>query len=378
MTNEIKTINTLFEKSFTEIESKMKELFINDIKIHENIKSIENYESKSNYLDNIIIDRKQELKILKQLLLLKEQKKLNFEYIISKYLIQIISSTNKNNQKIEQNFNLNEKKKRVNSIIKNFSNEFNFYLTKDKNNKKKLHRYNSDLFNKELNKKNISNILNNDINNNIVNINNKPNIININTINININENYENKSDGIHGKKIEDKKDKNAKRNIINYIPNKNLKKSRENLEYYLMKNNKDKPNKNIKLNYTHFTKLIFEKIVNHINRNNKSILVLLYNIYIKIKLKDLLCFNTLKNLFLSKIITFMKKSSDIYNNKENEIQNDDEFLENINLNFNEYNNMNNIDKYKNNLMELKNINKEINDINGQIIYFIGTLEGND
>ena len=42
----------------------------------------------------------------------------------------------------------------------------------------------------------------------------------------------------ILNKKYEIDTDKNAKRNIINYIPNKNLKKSRENLEYYLMKKN--------------------------------------------------------------------------------------------------------------------------------------------
>ena len=65
MKKKIDNLNNLFEKSLKEIESKMKELFLNETKIKENVKTIKNLENKNIYLDNAIKDKKTELNILK-------------------------------------------------------------------------------------------------------------------------------------------------------------------------------------------------------------------------------------------------------------------------------------------------------------------------
>ena len=124
MKKKIDNLNNLFEKSLKEIESKMKELFLNEIKIKENVKTIKNLENKNIYLDNAIKDKKTELNILKQLLVLKEKKKLNFEFIISKCLSEIKIPEDKNEEKNQNLIN----RKKVNSLLEDFNKEFNYYL----------------------------------------------------------------------------------------------------------------------------------------------------------------------------------------------------------------------------------------------------------
>ena len=336
-------ISVLFEKSLKDIEAKMKELFINKIKIKENVKSIQHYENKNFYLDNVIKDKKTELGILKQLLILKEKKKSNFDYIISKYFSHIIMLNNKNKE-IKPNV-INEKK--VNSLLKAFNNEFNYYLNLDKkNSKKKLHRYNSDLFNKELLKKNNEDFNNNDYNNH----NYKP-LINNNKI-----------------KNISKKANNNF--NNINYEGNKNLTKSRENLEYYFL-NNKNKKNKTE--NYFSFIKLIFLKI--NIYRNNINKIFLSKIIYISkfIKFKEFLSFWNIRKAIISRIKIIMTKSSQIYNTDTNEdIINDDDFINNLNFNYNnKIENKNKIQAFKSGLEEMKNINSNVKEIIIKINDFI-------
>lgn len=342
-------INILFEKSLEDIESKMKELFLNKIKIKENVKSIKAFENKNIYLENVINEKKTELNILKQLLLLKEKKKLNFEYIISKYLSDIILPNNNNNINSKNPNVIN--KNRVNSILKEFNNEFNFYLNMNhKRSKKKLHRYNSDLFNKELLKKNQEDFINNNKNNHIIK-----------------NVKYSSKN------KERNTSEKDNKKNsyIIKYEGNKNLKKSRENLEYYFLQNQKEKK---AKMDYISFIKLIFLKINNYSNNTNKDILSKLILIYKFNKLKDLLNFIRIKKTIITSINIIMMKSSEIYNiNKNQEIMEDEEFLKNINSNENKgIENNNKIQDYKNNLEKMKDINNEINEINLRINDFMG------
>ena len=339
MTKELNNINILFEKSFKEIESKMKELFLNKIKIKENVKTIKQFENKNIYLDNVIRDKKNELNILKQLLILKEQKKLNFEFIISKYLSDVVLPNN--NIKDEKKENI-VNKKRVNSLLEEFNYEFNYYLNmNNKKSKKKLHRYNSDLFNKELLKKNNEDFLDN----------NKNNHINKNII-------YSSKD------KIRNTSEKNNKNKYcqINYEGNKNLKKSRENLEYYLIQSKKEK---RAKIDFVSFVKLIFLKLNKHKNNVNKEILSKLIFIYQLYKLKDLLNYTNIKKVIISQIKTIMIKSSEIYNiNTNQEIMNDDEFLKNVKpLEYNETENKNKINRYINGLEKIKEINNEINEI---------------
>ena len=83
--------------------------------------------------------------------------------------------------------------------------------------KKKLHRYNSDLFNRELLKKNQEDIMKLKVDKNIDNNN--------------TNNNRTNKMRNISQNYIK------SNYNIINYEGNKNLKKSRENLEYFFIQN---------------------------------------------------------------------------------------------------------------------------------------------
>ena len=84
-----------FNEIINDMELKTKEIFINNIKIKENVRAIKRIENKNNFLEDMLSDKKNELKILKQLIILKEQKKLNFEDIISKYLYQLICMNNR-------------------------------------------------------------------------------------------------------------------------------------------------------------------------------------------------------------------------------------------------------------------------------------------
>ena len=348
MKKKIDNLNNLFEKSLKEIESKMKELFLNEIKIKENVKTIKNLENKNIYLDNAIKDKKTELNILKQLLVLKEKKKLNFEFIISKCLSEIKIPEDKNEEKNQNLIN----RKKVNSLLEDFNKEFNYYLNMDnKKSKKKLHRYKSDLFNKELLKKNHEDFINM----------NKKDYINNNKNIISDNQNKV--------RNISEKNDKNNLNLKINYEGNKNLKKSRENLEYYFLKNIKEKQSKMDKIS---FIKLIFLKINTHKNNINKEIFSKLLLIYKLNKLKDFLNYMNIKRFIISTIKTIITKSSEIYNiNKNQEIISDDEFLENINLKkYNDIESKNKINNFINTLEKMKDINNGINEINLKLINF--------
>jgi hypothetical protein len=356
MKKKIDNLNNLFEKSLKDIESKMKELFLNEIKIKENVKTIKNLENKNIYLDNAIKDKKTELNILKQLLVLKEKKKLNFEFIISKCLSEIKIPEDKNEEKNQNLIN----RKKVNSLLEDFNKEFNYYLNMDnKKSKKKLHRYKSDLFNKELLKKNHEDFINM----------NKKDYINNNKNIISDNQNKV--------RNISEKNDKNNLNLKINYEGNKNLKKSRENLEYYFLKNIKEKQSKMDKIS---FIKLIFLKINTHKNNINKEIFSKLLLIYKLNKLKDFLNYMNIKRFIISTIKTIITKSSEIYNiNKNQEIINDDEFLGNIILKkYNEIESKNKIKNYKNGLEKMKNINNQIYEVNLKLINFIEKIKNSD
>jgi hypothetical protein len=164
--------------------------------------------------------------------------------------------------------------------------------------------------------------------------------------------------------KIRNTSEKNNKNKYyqINYEGNKNLKKSRENLGYYLIQSKKEK---RAKIDFFSFVKLIFLKLNKHKNNVNKEILSKLIFIYQLYKLKDLLNYTNIKKVIISQIKTIMIKSSEIYNiNTNQEIANDDEFLKNVKpLEYNETENKNKINQYINGLEKIKEINNEINDI---------------
>ena len=79
-----------------------------------------------------------------------------------------------------------------------------------------------------------------------------------------------------------------------------------------------------------------------------------------------------IKRFIISTIKTIITKSSEIYNiNKNQEIINDDEFLEKINLKkYNEIESKNKINNFINTLEKMKDINNGINEINLKLINF--------
>ena len=296
-----------FNGVINDMELKAKEIFINNIKIKENLKDIKRIENKKSFLEDILSDKINELNILKYLIILKEQKKLNFDEIISKYLYQLICMNNRNNNKIDllkrKNLIINEKYKIVNKLLDNFNNEFNNCLNVQTNNRKEKTKTKKYTTNDK--KHYLSNVFSNGVNKysykassscNIKNKKNTNNLINDEEKKINLNDfimkkgeieeltnefqNYINKNKE-NKSKNEYKKDnnefinitpnnnlnKNANINIetfslqndrINFKANKNLEKSRENLKYLISQNDKEKINEKKSQIFNDFAKLVF------------------------------------------------------------------------------------------------------------------------
>ena len=71
---EINHAKLIFDTTIKEIELKIKDMCINDLIIKENLNKIKKIENENNYLDDILYDKKSELNLLKQLLILKQKK----------------------------------------------------------------------------------------------------------------------------------------------------------------------------------------------------------------------------------------------------------------------------------------------------------------
>ena len=132
--NKNEKLTDLVLNSLESIEHKSKTLKIKEIKIKENIRSIKNKEKKYSIITEQIATRKEELKLLKQLLYLKEQNNIdNPEEIISMYLDFIISSNNLLNDKLtslmEKEININMKQKFINKLLNEEINDDNYDLS---------------------------------------------------------------------------------------------------------------------------------------------------------------------------------------------------------------------------------------------------------
>ena len=385
-----------FDKIIKDMELKTKVNFINNIKIKENLKAIKRNENKNNILDELIFDKKSELNILKQLIILKEQKKLDFEDIISKYLYQLLLINKSTNNKIDKlkrnNLIINKKQKIINKLLESLNDEFYNYLDNENENlkNKKLKNYSLtnvfsngidqylykepssckiknntyNLINEDDKKKNIElnnikikkgeiddyikdfqiyinkNDINSKNNNDKNQINNLNNIeeknYNDNTININKNDinqiNYNNNKNI----NIKNNEKNNTQQNKLNFKVNKNLRKSRDNLKYLMSQNEKEKLNKQKIKYYNDFIKLLFLKIRNYNINIIKNYFNKLKNYNSKLKLINI--FNKIlinkRYIIISKIKEIIQKSSLIYNEIINEeIINEDAFLNNIYLN---------------------------------------------
>ena len=132
--NKNEKLTDLVLNSLESIEHKSKTLKIKEIKIKENIRSIKIKEKKYSKVTEQIATRKEELKLLKQLLYLKEQNNIdNPEEIISIYLDFIISSNNLLNEKLtslmEKEININMKQKFINKLLNEEINDDNYDLS---------------------------------------------------------------------------------------------------------------------------------------------------------------------------------------------------------------------------------------------------------
>ena len=417
---DISKINYLFEKSFKEMELKMRDVSINNIKVKENLKEIKRLENKKYSLDEIISDKKSELNVLKQLLILKENKKLDFQDIVSKYLNQLISIDDKMNKKIDKleqkNYIVEKKKKIINSLVECFNNEFNNCLNNnnninDKNDmNKKFKKYKSLLFEEKLTKINNDCYENENLNlDNINIINNKKkdndngknedfikeekkdiyndfhgsiNKTTINDINNRKNNNNEKKRGSKKNNRINeanikaknmnnlDEQKKNSILNEINFVPNKNLLNPRNNLKNIIMQNEKDKYNRKKKENNIKFIKIILaitKKIVIRLNKKTFNLLIVFNN---SLKLKIIL--DKYNKIIIPKIIKLLKNSSKIYNAEKENIIDENEFLKEIRNN-NDENNKNKyaIENFEKNLNKIKEVNEEIKEIEKKMNDFI-------
>ena len=132
--NKNEKLTDLVLNSLESIEHKSKTLKIKEIKIKENIRSIKNKEKKYSIITEQIATRKEELKLLKQLLYLKEKNNIdNPEEIINIYLDFIISSNNLLNDKLtslmEKEININMKQKFINKLLNEEINDDNYDLS---------------------------------------------------------------------------------------------------------------------------------------------------------------------------------------------------------------------------------------------------------
>ena len=132
--NKNEKLTDLVLNSLESIEHKSKTLKIKEIKIKDNIRSIKIKEKKYSKVTEQIATRKEELKLLKQLLYLKEQNNIdNPEEIISIYLDFIISSNNLLNDKLtslmEKEININMKQKFINKLLNEEINDDNYDLS---------------------------------------------------------------------------------------------------------------------------------------------------------------------------------------------------------------------------------------------------------
>ena len=180
-----------------EIDEKSKILSIKDIEIKENIRSIKLKEKKVDKINQTIMNKKEELKLIKELFLLKEKKNMNIKDIMDSYIDFLISSNdvldNKLNSLFQKEININSKQKHINKILGEDKNENDYdyiyeninrpidiskFLLKPKNKKNKNYNITENgggKYDRYLNSK----------------INNKNNYI-INNKNNNIDSNYKN------------------------------------------------------------------------------------------------------------------------------------------------------------------------------------------
>ena len=400
----------LINNTLEGIESRTKILKIKDTKIKENIRSITLKEKKLSKITEEIYNRKQELKLLKDLLHFKEQNSLNVEDIISSYLSFIVSSNNLLDDKLDslmqKEMNINKKQKFMNKLLGKEIYDENYDLNIDdktdinkpldiskfilKTKKKKVGDNGGD---------NLDNFFMNRINNN--------NLFSIKRNKLSSDSSFEKISNGIKSNDINKKSNKMNKYinkdltkyqkynintvNISKIISNNNSNNKSENIEYNnTFKNNMHsandtsnilitdrsdslnynlKPNKKLKS-----ARETLRKILNGMNKSNN-----IKSCKNKDEIKYFILHVLDSKFFLRKILYICYELAETYNiNKQKSIEtiNDNEFINKLIEDYedvsekNDLRELNNIKKYENGLDEIKKITGEIKELENEIIQF--------
>ena len=406
----------LLNNTLEDLENKTKTLKIKDKNIKENIRSIQLKEKKNSKITEEIINRKEELKLLKELIHFKEKKSMTSEDLISSYLSFLISSNNLLDDKLDslmqKEININMKQKYINKLSGKEIFDENYDLTLDNNNNKPLdiNKFillpkkkkdnggenldnffmkrinNNNLFSIKKNKisgdssldKNYNDVKSNDISiksNKIDKFINKDltkyQKYNLNSVNIskiislNNSNNKNEKNYNVHNNTFNNEKISLDKNNIynINNTYNISITDRSDSLNYNL------KPNKKIKS-----ARETLKKILLGMNKSNditssKDSSELKYFI---VRVLD-------SQFFLRKILYICYELAETYNIKKQtsiETINDSEFINKLIEDYedigekNDLRELNNIKKYENGLEEIKQITNEIQKLENEITEF--------
>ena len=349
--NKNEKLTDLVLNSLESIEHKSKTLKIKEIKIKENIRSIKIKEKKYSKINELIASRKEELKLLKQLLYLKEKNNIdNPEEIINIYLDFIISSNNLLNDKLtslmEKEININMKQKFINKLLNEEINDDNYDLSISESitkpvdiNKflflpKKKEENDNDTNNFDnffMNRINNNNLFSIKKNSNLTNSNKKDKInkyyinqfinkdltkyqqYNLNTINISkilTTNNSNNNSINNSGKEYNNISTININSSSTIKDLNNNIYTLTDKSEFI---NYNLKPNKKLKS-----ARNTFKKLLNKINKSNE----ILFSTNKNNDLKDFILNVLNTQYFLRKILYICYQSAEIYNiNKQESIE---------------------------------------------------------
>ena len=396
-------LQELILNTLEDIEHRTKTLKIKDIKIKENIRSIKLKEKKYSKITEEITSRKEELKLIKQLLNFKEQKSMNPEDIISSYLDFIITSNNLLNDKLdslmEKEININMKQKFINKLLNKEINDDNYDLSLSgsinkptdiskfilKPNKKKEIDNGGDnldnFFMNRINNNNLFSIKRNNIslNSSFEKISNGQKKINLNNVNRFINKDitkfqkYANNSERI-SRLISNNNSNNISQKEYNII---NINEKEENSKnVYSITDKNDFPNYNLKPNKKlKRARDTFKKLLNQMNKSDEII----FSTNKSDELKEFFLNVLNTQYFLRKILYMCYESAEIYNiNKQNSVEtiHDNEFISKLIEDYedigekNDLKELNNFKIYEEGLEELKKITSETKQLEETITQF--------
>ena len=396
-------LSELVLNTLEDIEHRTKTLKIKDIKIKENIRSIKLKEKKYSKITEEITSRKEELKLIKQLLNFKEQKSMNPEDIISSYLDFIITSNNLLNDKLdslmEKEININVKQKFINKLLNKEINDDNYdlslsgsinkpidiskFILKPKK-KKEIDNGGDNLdnfFMNRINNNNLFSIKRNNIslNSSFEKISNGQKKININNVNRFINKDitkfqkYANNSERI-SRLISNNNSNNISQKEYNII---NINEKEENSKnVYSITDKNDFPNYNLKPNKKlKRARDTFKKLLNQMNKSDEII----FSTNKSDELKEFFLNVLNTQYFLRKILYICYESAEIYNiNKQNSVEtiHDNEFISKLIEDYedigekNDLKELNNFKIYEEGLEQIKKITSETKQLEDAITQF--------